>query len=186
MGPIKHLTQAELEAGLETLRQAPADFGSLKLIVRRPQIDQRETLAVAELDLHTGLVGDNWKIRGSSRTPDQSAHPGMQITLMNSRAIALIAGEQDRWPLAGDQLYVDLDLSAANLPAGTRLALGEAVLEVSEMPHTGCAKFVARFGLEAQKFVNSPVGKELHLRGINARVVKAGVIQVGDTIQKIQ
>jgi MOSC domain-containing protein YiiM len=186
MSPIKHLTMEELEAGLETIRQAPTDFGSLQLIVRRPQVDLRETLEVAELDLQTGLVGDNWQARGSSRTLDQSAHPGMQITLMNSRAIALIAVEQDRWPLAGDQLYVDLDLSAENLPAGTRLALGEAVLEVSEIPHTGCAKFVARFGLEAQKFVNSPAGKELHLRGINARVVQAGVIQVGNLIRKIE
>jgi hypothetical protein len=182
---IKHLTMAELEAGLETIRQSPTDNGTLELIVRRPQEDQRETLEVGQLDLQTGLMGDNWQARGSSRMPDKSAHPNMQITLMNSRAIALIAGQKKRWPLAGDQLYVDLDLSAENLPVGTRLAFGEAVIEITEIPHTGCAKFIARFGLEAQKFVNSPVGKQLHLRGINTRVVKAGAIQVGNLIRKI-
>jgi MOSC domain-containing protein YiiM len=155
---IKHLTTLELEAGLDLIRQSPADHGTLELIVRRPQLDEREILESGELDLETGLVGDGWQARGSSRTPDRSAHPGMQITIMNARAIALIAVEKKRWPLAGDQLYVDLDLSEANLPPGTRLALGEAVLEVSEIPHTGCAKFIARFGAEAQKFVNSPAG----------------------------
>jgi MOSC domain-containing protein YiiM len=107
----------------------------------------------------------------------------MQINIMNARATALVAGSKDRWPLAGDQLYVDLDLSGANLPPGTRLAIGSAVLEVTSQPHTGCAKFVARFGLDAMKFVNSPVGRELNLRGINAKVVTAGTIRVGDDVR---
>ena len=132
-----------------------------------------------------GLVGDSWRTRGSSRTPDGSAHPNMQLNIMNARVIALVAQDKDRWQLAGDQLFIDLDLSAENLPAGTQLSLGAAVIEVSPQPHTGCQKFVARFGLDAVKFVNSAVGKELHLRGINAKVIQSGTIRVGDVVRKI-
>jgi hypothetical protein len=180
-----HLTTEELEAGLETIRQSPKDNGVLELIVRRPAVDGREVLAEGELDLLCGLAGDTWNVRGSKRTPDGSSHPDMQLNIMNSRAIALVAGDRQRWQLAGDQLYIDLDLSDDNLPPGTRLVLGSAVIEVTSQPHTGCYKFKARFGLEAMKFVNSPVGKELHLRGINARVVRAGKIKVGDVVRKI-
>jgi MOSC domain-containing protein YiiM len=182
---VKHLSMDELETGLDYIRQSPKDEGVLELIARRPRDDERETLETGQLDLQSGLEGDNWITRGSKRTPDGTSHPDMQITLMNSRAIALIAGGKDRWPLAGDQLYVDLDLSAENLPVGTRLAIGMAVVKVSAQPHTGCAKFVARFGLDAQKFVNSPEGKQLHLRGINAKVIQSGTIQVGDLVRKI-
>jgi hypothetical protein len=182
---VKHLTKAELEAGLEHIRRSPQDNGVLELIVRRPQIGQREVLNEAELDLLEGLVGDTWRIRGSSRTSDGSAHPDMQLNLMNSRVIALIAQAKERWPLAGDQLYLDLDLSSDNLPPGTRLALGAAVIEVTAEPHTGCQKFVERFGSEAMKFVNSSLGRQLHLRGINARVVQPGMIRVGDVARKI-
>jgi hypothetical protein len=182
---LRHLTTAELEAGLEEIRRAPKDAGPLVLIVRRPRVDVREVLAEGLLDPSEGLVGDSWRERGSSRTPDGSAHPEMQLNVMNARAIALVAQEKERWPLAGDQLYLDLDLSDENLPAGTRLSLGEAVIEVTAPPHTGCKKFVARFGLEAMKFVNSEVGRELHLRGINARVIRRGIIRVGDVARKI-
>jgi MOSC domain-containing protein YiiM len=104
---------------------------------------------------------------------------------MNARVIALIAQDEDRWPLAGDQLFVDLDLSKTNLPAGTRLALGSAVIEVTAEPHTGCRKFVDRFGLDAMQFVNSEAGRRLQLRGINAKVVQGGTIRVGDLVRKI-
>ncbi len=185
MVAVKHLTMAELEAGLDEIRQSPRDEGVLALIVRRPQTDAREVLTEGELHLVEGLVGDSWRLRSSSRTEDGSAHPDMQLNIMNARAIALVAQTKDRWPLAGDQLFLDLDLSADNLPAGTRLALGSAVIEVTPQPHTGCKKFVARFGLDAMKFVNSPVGRQLHLRGINAKVVQPGVIRVGDVAKKI-
>ena len=174
----------ELEAGLDEIRQSPRDAGVLELIVRRPRIEEREVLEEAELTLEEGLVGDCWSTIGSLRTPDGSANLEMQINIMNSRAIALVAQDRDRWQLAGDQLYVDMDLSAENLPPGTRLALGSAILEVTAPPHTGCRKFVSRFGLDAMKFVNSPVGQQLHLRGINARVVLPGVIRVGDVVTK--
>ena len=175
----------ELEAALDHLRGAPKDEGVLQLIVRRPQIDQREIVDEAELDPVLGLIGDSWSRRGSSKTADGSPHPEMQINIMNSRVTALVAQEIARWPLAGDQLYLDMDLSKENLPAGSRIAVGSAVLEVSALPHTGCHKFVARFGVEAMKFVNSKVGKELCLRGINAKVVQAGVVKVGHTAKKI-
>ena len=182
---VKHLTMQELEAALDHLRDAPKDEGVLQLIVRRPQIDQREVIEEAELDPVLGLIGDSWSRRGSSKSVDGGPHPEMQINIMNSRVTALVAQEIARWPLAGDQLYIDMDLSKENLPAGSRIAVGSAVLEVSAWPHTGCHKFVARFGVEAMKFVNSTVGKELCLRGINAKVVQAGVVKVGHTAKKI-
>lgn len=183
---MKHLTTTELEAGLEEIRQSPKDVGVLKLIVRRPQENVREVLKKGELDLTEGLVGDTWKIRGSSRTADGSSHPDKQLNIINSRVAALVAQEESRWQLAGDQLYVDLDLSDENLPPGTRLAIGSAVIEVTAQPHLGCKKFVERFGLEAMKFVNSSVGKKLHLRGINAKVVQTGVIKTNDSVKKIE
>jgi hypothetical protein len=182
---LKHLTTVELEAGLDEIRIAPKDEGVLELIVRRPAVDEREVLAEGELDLVEGLVGDSWKRRSSKTTPDGSPNPEMQLNIMNARVIALVAQDRDRWQLAGDQLFLDMDLSAENLPDGTRLSLGSAVIEVTPPPHLGCQKFVARFGLEAMKFVNSPLGKQLHLRGINAKVVQAGVICVGDVARKI-
>jgi hypothetical protein len=176
---------AELEAGLDTIRQSPKNEGVLALIVRRPQIDAREVLEEGELDLIEGLVGDSWKIRSSNRTLDGAAHPDMQLNIMNARVIALVAREKDRWPLAGDQLFIDLDVSSENLPPGTRLALGSAVIEVTDQPHTGCKKFAARFGLDALKLVNSPTGRQLQLRGVNARVTQPGVIRVGDLVKKL-
>jgi len=182
---FRHLTTAELEAGLDHIRDAPNDDGVLQLIVRRPGVDQRESLEEARLDLVEGLVGDSWKLRPSSRTVDHTAHPDMQINIMNARVTQLVAQQKERWPLAGDQLYLDMDLSDENLPPGTQLSLGTAVIEVTPPPHTGCHKFVARFGREAMLFVNSPVGRQLRLRGINAKVIQPGTIRVGDTARKI-
>lgn len=181
----RHLTAAELEAGLALIGASPRDAGMLHLIVRRPRIGEREVLAEGELDVAAGLVGDNWGERGSSRTRDGRAHPGMQINIMNSRVVDLIAMSRDRWPLAGDQFFVDLDLSASNVPPGTHLLFGTAVLEVTTEPHSGCAKFVTRFGLEAMKFVNSPVGRQLQLRGVNARVVQPGRVRTGDLVRRV-
>jgi hypothetical protein len=182
---IKYLTTEELEAGLENVYLSPKDDGRVDMIVCRPDVEKRKVLSEAKLDPIEGLVGDNWKARGSTGTADGSAHPEMQLNIMNSRVIALLAQEQERWQLAGDQLYIDMDLSDKNLPAGTRLALGTAVIEITAKPHSGCKKFATRFGLDAIKFVNSPLGKELHLRGLNAKVIQSGTIQVGDTVKKI-
>lgn len=180
-----HLSMAELEAGMDHIRQSPHEVGVLKMIVRRPKVDEREQLESAELTLEEGLAGDTWKVRGNRHTPDGSARLEAQITIMNARTAALLAQTEERWALAGDQLYADFDLSDDNIPPGTQLAIGSAIVEVSALPHTGCNKFSARFGVEALKFVNSPEGKRLHLRGINARVVRAGSIRVGDAIRKV-
>lgn len=186
MEAIKYLSMTELEAGTNHIRQSPKDTGILKMIVRRPVDDEREVIEHGELDLSEGLIGDNWRARGNKHTADGSANLNAQITVMNARMIELLAQEEERWSLAGDQLYIDLDLSDDNIPPGTRLAIGSAIIEVSAVPHTGCKKFSARFGVEAMKFVNSPEGKRLHLRGINTKVVQAGVIHVGDIVKKIQ
>jgi len=180
-----HLSLTELEAGLDHIRQAPKDNGVLKMIVRRPAVDAREALSEGELHPLEGLVGDTWNMRVSKSSKDDQPNLYAQITVMNARAIELLAQSEERWALAGDQLYVDFDLSEENIPPGTRLAIGSAIVEVSAQPHTGCNKFSARFGVEAMKFVNSPEGKQLHLRGINSRVVRGGVIRVGDVVRKV-
>jgi MOSC domain-containing protein YiiM len=184
--PMEHRSAEELEAGLADIRRAPADAGVLELIVRRPEIGEREVLDAAELSRHDGLVGDNWRTKGSRHTDDGAAEPNRQLTIMSARAIDLFAGgDRSRWPEAGDQLYVDIDLSAANLPPGTRLGIGAAVVEVSVEPHTGCAKFRARFGPAASKLVNTEPGRELNLRGINARVIEEGAIKQGDKVHRL-
>ena len=185
MDTTMHLSIAELETGIDYIRQSPKDQGVLKMIVRRPRDDGREIVSEAELSLQEGLVGDNWKVRGSKHMPDGSANPQAQITVINARLIELVARSEERWSLAGDQLYVDLDLSDGNLPAGTLLAIGSAVIEVTAAPHTGCRKFSDRFGAQALKFVNSREGKQLHLRGINTRVVRPGTVHVGDAVKKL-
>src|SRR6185312_15571994 len=171
MASVKHLSTEELHAGLDEIRRSPKNEGVLELIVRRPRLGEREVLDEGRLDIVEGLVGDTWSTRASRRSKDGLAHPDMQLNIMNARVIALVAQERERWHLAGDQLFMDLDLSAENLPPGTRLAVGSAVIEVTAEPHTGCQKFVSRFGLDAMTFVNSPLGRQLNLRGINARVV---------------
>lgn len=175
----------QLQAGVPHIRQSPKDAGTLELIVARPNVNERNVLTEATLDLVVGLLGDTWKTRGSSKTADGLANPDAQITIMNSRAIQLVAGSKDQWPQAGDQLFVDLDLSRQNLPAGTRLEIGSAVIEVTPPPHTGCHKFAARFGTDATKLVNSPEGRELNLRGINSKVVKPGNVRIGDRVKKV-
>jgi MOSC domain len=174
---------AELEHGLAHVRAAPKDVGVLELIVRRPTVDEREVVDDATLDLELGLVGDSWSSRG--RSGSRPASVDAQITVTSARAIDLVALERARWPLAGDQLYVDFDVSQENLPAGTRFAVGGAVLEVSALPHTGCKKFAARFGLEALKFFSTDEGLALNLRGINTRIVEAGAVRVGDAVRRL-
>ena len=181
---MKHLTRSELDAGVDHIRASPNDGGPLEMLVRRPSTDEREILDSGVLDIELGLVGDNWQ--DNKYGLDPAEHQETQVTVMNARAAALVAQDRERWPLAGDQMYIDLDLSNHNLPPGTRLQLGDAVIEVTEFPHRGCQKFSARFGADATRFVNSKQGRELNLRGVNARVVQPGTIRVGDIARKIQ
>jgi hypothetical protein len=178
-----HRPLNELRESLDQIRAAPSTEGRIDLIVRRPDVEAREVITRGELCTTNGLIGDNWNTKPTSATG--MPNPKAQLTLMSARSAAAIAGEPDRWPLAGDQLYVDFDLSAANVPPGTRLAVGAAEIELTDEPHLGCGKFVRRFGVDAQKFVNSHDGRALNCRGVNARVIVPGTVQTGDTIRKL-
>ena len=183
-------TADELAARLEHLRAAPKEVGTLDLVVRRPANGEREVLTEGVLDEAGGLIGDNWLSRATSRAVAEGRHLKAQVTVMSSRMVRLLADTDGERALAGDQLYIDLDMSHTNLPAGTRIALGDpdnggAVIEVSDKPHTGCAKFVRRFGQEATSFVNSDAGREMRLRGLNARVVRGGTVRPGDPARKL-
>lgn len=182
----RQLTTEELQEGLEHVLASPRDAGRLELIVRRPEVDGRESLLRGQLDESEGLIGDNWFTRGSRHMPGGAADPEMQLNIMNARVASLVAVDPERRALAGDQLYVDLDLSPENLPPGTRLAIGDAVIEVTAPPHTGCKKFAARFGVDAMVFVNSGLGKARNFRGINAKIVQSGEIRVGDLMTKLE
>lgn len=171
-----------LEKGLEWVVGSPRDLGRLELVVGRPAVDERTIRTEAHMSATHGLVGDMWQVRPTSTTADRSPDPERQLTLMNARFALLVAGAPSRRALAGDQLFVDLDLSVDNVPAGTRLRLGDAVIEITAPPHRGCAKFVGRFGVEAMRFVNSERGLRLRLRGANARVVVDGTAEVGDFV----
>jgi hypothetical protein len=181
---VEYVSRQHLMAGLGQIRDSPRDGGRLVLIVCRPAVGERELPAEAVIDQETGLAGDNWLPRGNKGTPDGSADPWRQVTVMNARLAGLVAGGPQRVPLAGDQLYVDLDLSVGNLPAGSLLAIGQAVLQVSDAPHLGCGKFLDRFGPDAMRFVNSRVGRQMRLRGMNTRVVVPGIVRVGDLVTK--
>ena len=185
MKTVTHLSKEQLEAGLDQILQSPKDEGILELIVVRPAEGERQVLEVGELNEVEGLIGDNWNVRPSTSTPDNSPHPEKQLNIMNSRSVALIAQDKDRWQLAGDQLYIDLDLSDENLPAGSRIKIGTAIIEITPPPHNGCKKFVERFGLDAMKFVNSEIGKKHHLRGVCAKVVQSGTIKTGDIVYRL-
>jgi hypothetical protein len=179
-------TTADLESALDHLRAAPSDAGTLEMLVSRPEHGVREILAEGRLDEADGLLGDNWLSRATSRAIAEGRHLDAMITVMSSRMVRLLGDSTDAQALAGDQLYVDLDLSHDNLPAGTRVAIGDdAVLEVSAKPHAGCKKFLARFGEDALAFVNSEVGSGMRLRGLNARVVRGGAIRPGDVVRRI-
>jgi hypothetical protein len=182
---IRHVTLDELEGGMARIQGSPRDEGVVEMIVRRPAEGVREVLEVGELDPVAGLVGDGWRARGSSRTPDGSAHLDMQIAIMSVRVIDLIAGDRSRWALAGDQLFLDLDLGRENLPPGTRLALGTAVVEITAKPHNGCKKFTERFGIDAVAFLSDRRYRHLELRGIYAKVVHRGRVRLHDTVHKL-
>jgi MOSC domain-containing protein YiiM len=180
-----HLSLEELRAGLSEIQRSPKDRGALRAIVIRPETDARSALQQCELSPELGVHGDNWAKGCWMSLPDGRPHPDVQVTIMNARTIALIGQDEARWPLAGDNLFIDLDLSTDNLPPGTRLSVGTALLEITAVPHKGCSKFAARYGVDGTRFVNSRDGLRLHLRGIYARIVERGLITVGDMVEKL-
>jgi len=179
---MRHRTLSDLEQHLDHLRESPRGRGTLELVVARPRVGKRTVLDEAQLDEVLGLVGDSWSERRYWRTPENPPNPLKQITVMNHRMVALLSESPEEQALAGDQLYVDLDLSVEHLPAGSRLAVGSAVIEVSEPAHTGCKKFVKHFGEDAMRFVNGREGRQLRLRGLNARVVVPGPVRPRDLV----
>lgn len=181
MSKAIHKDLAELERNLDEIRRSPKSEGELTLIVRRPRSGEREVVEDGELTVAEGLVGDNW----STRSPGAPPSADTQLTIMNARVAGAISQDDRRWKLFGDQLYMDFELSETNLPVGTQLALGDAVIEVTPVDHTGCKKFAERFGVDAVKFVSTPEGKELRLRGMYAKVVQPGAIRAGDTVRKL-
>ena len=183
--PSEHLTTEELDAGFAHILRSPSTNGSLQMIVRRPGRGPTRGGDRGRSGCRRGLVGDDWKSRGSASTPDGAAHPDAQVTLINARLIGLLAGAEERWQLSGDQLVVDLDISVDNLPPGARLSIGEAVIEVTEKEHTGCAKFAARFGRDALRFISTREGRDLRLRGVYTRVVKSGRVRAGDLASRL-
>jgi MOSC domain-containing protein YiiM len=181
----RHLSLDELQQGLSEILLSPRDRGTLRAIVMRPEVDARVALLQCELSPEGGVHGDNWAKGCWMSLPDGRPHPDVQVTLMNARTIALLAQDEARWPLAGDNLFVDLDLSGDNLPPGTRLSVGSALLEITAVPHKACSKLAQRYGVDATRFVNSREGLRLHLRGIYARIVEPGVIRVDDAVEKL-
>jgi MOSC domain-containing protein len=175
----------DFDRSLPDIDAAPADLGRLERIVRRPAVNERELVATAQLDPVVGLVGDDWQARGSKAMPDGSADPEAQLTVISTRVLRALEPDESRWPVAGDQLYVDLDLRVDTLPAGSRLAIGDAIIEISAKPHTGCDKFAARFGIDALAWISTPLGKAHRMRGLNARIVEGGTIAVGDVIRRV-
>ena len=179
-----HPSLQELQTTIPDISASPADQGTVDMIIRRPQTGERDVVESCELDETHGLVGDNWEQRGSSATPDGSANPDAQLTIINTRIINAVAGEKSRWPLAGDQLVINLDFSHDNLPPGTRLSIGTTIIELTAEPHTGCVKFMNRFGKDALRFVSGPEAMRQRRRGANAKIIKSGTIKIGDVATK--
>ena len=180
------LTADQLENSLPEILESPKDKGALEMIVIRPQKNARKVLDSCELSFANGANGDHWARGCWKSLPDGSPHPDVQIAIMNSRALKAVAGSKERWPLAGDNLIVDLDLSSENLSPGQTLQIGEAELEITNVPHSGCAKFMDRYGKDAVRYFNSKKGKAQHLRGVYARVVRDGTVRLGDAVRKVQ
>ena len=181
----EHPTLQELESAIDHIQSSPTDKGRLEMISARPSVGERTLLEFGELHQQSGLVGDNWEERGSRSTDDGESDPEEQITIINTRLIDTLARSRSRWQLAGDQLFIDIDLSHDNLPPGTQIRIGSAIIELTAKPHTGCAKFASRFGHDALRFVSGPEAMQQRRRGANAKVVQSGTIRVGDTVTKL-
>ncbi len=182
---MAYQTAEQLQAGMARVYETPRDEGAVRLVVRRPGRGEREILAQGQLDTEQGLVGDDWINRPGMKRDTPS--PYAQVTVMNARAAELVSGdpEPSTWAQCGDQLYIDLDLSEANMPAGTRIAIGEAELEVQAEPHTGCVQFRSWWGPDALRHISTKEGLSLRMRGANTRVIRSGAVRPGDVARKV-
>ena len=185
LSPLRHLTFDELNAGLAHIRASPKEEGRLEAIIARPAPGERRDLASSEISLAGGVHGDHWAKGCWKTTADGKPDPDVQICMMNARCIELIAQERSNWPPAGDNFFIDMDLTPGNMPPGTRLGIGSAIIEVTGIAHNGCASFIERYGRDACVFVNTGEGERLRLRGIYARVVRDGRVSVGDKVKKL-
>ena len=182
----KHLTLAELQTQLPAILDSPKDEGVLRGIVIRPGPGERRDADSCEISLAGGVHGDHWAKGCWKSTAAGLPHPDVQICIMNARCIAVIAQERENWLPAGDNFFTDMDLTPDNMPPGQRLAVGSAIIEITDTAHNGCASFIARYGRDACLFVNTGEGKRLRLRGIYARVVQDGRVSIGDRVSKFK
>ncbi len=182
---MTYQTAEQLEAGMAGVLDAPSEEGPVRLVVRRPGRGQREILEEGQLDTERGLIGDDWINRPGMNRDTPSPHA--QVTVMNARVAELISGDPEpaTWAQCGDQLYVDLDISEANMPTGTRFSVGDAVLEVQAEPHTGCVQFRSWWGGDALRHISTTEGQALRMRGVNTRVVQSGTVRPGDAARKL-
>ncbi len=180
-----HPTLEQLELSLETIAASPSKQGTVELIISRPETGKRVVHTIGNFSKTGGLEGDNWANDCWKTLPDGKSDPIVQIAITNTRLLAAICPDKSRWPLAGDQIYTELNLSKTNLPVGTRLSAGTVILEITQEPHLGCSQYAEHFGKDSLKFTLTPRGRELNLRGIYAKVIKSGSINTGDRISKI-
>lgn len=180
-----HRTREELASALPYVAASPKDGGSVALIVVRPDHGRRETPDRVRISAQDGVEGDHWSKGCWLETDDGAPHPDVQINLMCTRAAEVIAGDPALWPAAGNNFFVDIDLSPDNLPAGTRLALGTAEIEITDQPNKGCQVFIDHYGRDACIFVNTGPGWSLRMRGLYARVVQNGDVRLDDRIRKV-
>lgn len=177
---MRYVTTAELENNLHYILSSPKDAGRVESIIVRRRKNERELRKEVFLSLEKGVEGDRW-FDLSKGEPD----PRRQLTIINSRLIKLLAQSEDRLCLAGDNLITDFDLSVSNLPVGQRLTIGNVIIEISDVPHTGCLKFAERYGNDSVEFINAPERSNLRLRGVYAKFLNSGLIYLGDSINKI-
>jgi hypothetical protein len=183
--PLSPITAAELEAALPSVLAAPGGAGLVRLLCTRPQPNARAFPEVLTLSRGKGATGDYHPARPWLRLPDGSPDPRIEVSIMPWRVLDLVWRERDRVAHPGDNIAVDMTLAEADLPAGTRLAAGTAILRVSDVPNDGCAKWKVRYGKAAHDWITTPDHLRLRLRGLYAAIEQDGEVRIGDTLRRL-